>query len=249
MNKELYKQSAIDGVTFEGRHSAVIAASDIKPEDLTAGLINTLLELNKDVFYHESRLSDDVGIAFYNKTGRNNKYPISCYKVFFAENRVSDEEFDMKFPLLFSPNRKDKAIEVFLHAVKVGNLSGNPGGNSSEEDICVTYYGWEAFTSQYSYCSAMLEGVWGKVFNKTPEAMWCSGIVSAHGDKCYGYKSSWEKAGVPFYRGTMLYLLSYTSQFKEESRHDMEKWVIDNYPKYLPMLEEVEKKVQLERFT
>lgn len=37
----------------------------------------------------------------------------------------------------------------------------------------------------------------------------CAGIITAHGDKCYGYKDYWERNGVPFYHGVAIYLLSY----------------------------------------
>ena len=61
--------------------------------------------------------------------------------------------------------------------------------------------------------------------------------------KAYGYKNEWAKAGINKYRGTLLFLLSYTKERGETPRHEVEQWVIDNYPKYLPMIEVAEKQI------
>lgn len=95
--------------------------------------------------------------------------------------------------------------------------------------------------SHYRYLDEMLNPFWKEVFGKTASEMFCGGMVSAHGDKAYGYKSEWAKAGINKYRGTLLFLLSYTKERGETPRHEVEQWVIDNYPKYLPMIEAAEK--------
>lgn len=73
-----------------------------------------------------------------------------------------------------------------------------------------------------------------------------TGIISAHGDKCYGYRSTWAKAGIPFEHGVAIYLLTYCSPYSSEVRETkngwkaVEQWVIESYPKfsqYLPPLE------------
>lgn len=70
----------------------------------------------------------------------------------------------------------------------------------------------------------------------------CNGIIVAHGDKCYGYKNKWEKAGIPFYHGIAIYLLSYIHPFSNESRDvngtwvPVDQWVIDNYNRFKPHL-------------
>ena len=97
--------------------------------------------------------------------------------------------------------------------------------------------------NQYDYCNLMLESFWKRIFNKTPDDMWCAGIVSAHGDKAYGYKSEWEKHEIPFNRGVLLYLLTYTKLLGDTPKHESCNWVIANYPKYLPMIEETEKEI------
>jgi hypothetical protein len=69
------------------------------------------------------------------------------------------------------------------------------------------------------------------------------GLIVAAGDKCYGYKSKWETAGIPFEHGVMLYLLTYTNLYEKEVREtsdgwvDVSKWVIDNYMRFKPHLD------------
>lgn len=78
-----------------------------------------------------------------------------------------------------------------------------------------------------------------------PELMeWNGGIISAHGDKCYCYRYSWDEAGIPFPHGVAIYFLSYMKPWSDETRElsdgtwvDVGKWVIEKYPEmvgYLP---------------
>lgn len=96
--------------------------------------------------------------------------------------------------------------------------------------------------SHYDYLNDHLEAFWLKVFGKTPNEMFCGGIVSAHGDKGYGYRADFEKHGINFGHGMMLYLLSYLKLDRDKSIKAKE-WIIDNYEHYLPMLEAAEKEV------
>lgn len=68
---------------------------------------------------------------------------------------------------------------------------------------------------------------------------WHAGIISAHGDKAYSYQTPWEKAGVPFYHGVAIFLLSYCAPYADEVRETKDKgwvdvcqWVIDNYARF-----------------
>lgn len=51
----------------------------------------------------------------------------------------------------------------------------------------------------------------------------------SHGDKVYQYKSKFENAGIPFQRGAVLHLLSYSSLL-DRPRHEVVEWVIEQYP-------------------
>lgn len=95
--------------------------------------------------------------------------------------------------------------------------------------------------NHYKYCDFMLDHFWMEIFNKTPDEMFCAGIVSAHGDKAYGYQSQWKKADIPFTRGVLLFLLTYTKLYKDNC--SSREWVIDAYEQYLPVIEKVEKEV------
>lgn len=71
------------------------------------------------------------------------------------------------------------------------------------------------------------------------------GIISAHGDKFYGYQNRWEKAGIHWYHGCMIMMLTYTSPFGKEVRQvgdkwvDPSHWVIENYSRFQKYLPEV----------
>lgn len=95
--------------------------------------------------------------------------------------------------------------------------------------------------NHYEYCEAVLEAFWKLVFGKTPDEMWCGGIVSCHGDKCYGYREEWEVAGIPFKRGVLLYMLTYTEKLGETPKHASGQWVIASYQTYLEKILAAEK--------
>lgn len=68
------------------------------------------------------------------------------------------------------------------------------------------------------------------------------GIVTAHGDKCYGYRRRWEEAGLPFAHGVAIYLLTYLDPWEAETREtedgwvDCCEWIIKNKDRFLPFL-------------
>ncbi len=61
----------------------------------------------------------------------------------------------------------------------------------------------------------------------------------SHGDKVYQYKSGFEKARIPFYRGALLYLLSYSSLL-DRPRHEVVEWVVEQYPFFKSFFEAAE---------
>lgn len=95
--------------------------------------------------------------------------------------------------------------------------------------------------SHYDYLELVLNNFWKHVFGKSLRDTWNAGIIGAHGDKGYGYKRNWEKAGVPFNHGMLLFLLTYTSELGDTPKHESCQWVINNYQKYLPMILKAEK--------
>ncbi len=96
--------------------------------------------------------------------------------------------------------------------------------------------------NQYQYMDLHLDSFWQEATGKTLGQTYCEGISGAHGDKAYGYKAEWAEAGIPFNHGVCIYMLTYYGRiFGETPRHTVADWVIDNYPKYRPMLEKVER--------
>jgi hypothetical protein len=75
---------------------------------------------------------------------------------------------------------------------------------------------------------------------------WMDGLISAHGDKCYGYRLSFEKAGISFPHGVAIYLLTYFPPWAKEVRETdkgwvpVDKWIIENKDRFLPFLPPVD---------
>lgn len=69
----------------------------------------------------------------------------------------------------------------------------------------------DRFKSHYDFLDEVLPELWVAVRGTTLEQDWCSGIVSAHGDKCRGYLFEWGKQGIPFYLGALTYMFSYSA--------------------------------------
>lgn len=95
--------------------------------------------------------------------------------------------------------------------------------------------------SHYDYLELIIESFWKQVFDKSLNDMWCGGIITSHGDKGYSYRHKWEENGVPFKRGMMIFLLSYTKLLGDRPKHESCEWVIEEYPKYIPFFEVAEK--------
>lgn len=82
-----------------------------------------------------------------------------------------------------------------------------------------------------------------KIYNKEENL---SGMIVAHGDKCYGYKSDFEDAGIPFPHGVAIFLLSYMHPFNKEVREtsngwvDVSDWVIRNKDRFIGLLDPID---------
>lgn len=101
--------------------------------------------------------------------------------------------------------------------------------------------------SHYDYLKLVIDNFSKLVFGEKHHFMMNSNMVVAHGDKGGGYSSLWGEQGIPFHRGMLIYLLTYTKAMDAE-KHKSCEWVIENYPKYLPMIEEAEKLTLKEKF-
>ncbi len=98
------------------------------------------------------------------------------------------------------------------------------------------------YHSHYDWLNTNLDAFWVKVTGKTLDQSHCAGIVGAHGDKCYGYKHNWAKAGIPFEQGVAIYLLSYVTPHSKTVRStdggwvDPAVWVVEHFKLLEPML-------------
>lgn len=95
-------------------------------------------------------------------------------------------------------------------------------------------------SNHYRWLDKNLNAFWKNIFGKSLDETSCAGIICNHGDKCYQYKDEWLKHGIPFYYGVAIYLLTYTSELGDTSKHMSSQWVIDNYDKYVNLLNPIQ---------
>lgn len=75
-----------------------------------------------------------------------------------------------------------------------------------------------------------------------------AGIITAHGDKMYGYRDQWEAAGLHFAHGCAICMLTYCSPYGNEVRETKEgwiapgDWVVQNKDRFLHLLPPVDEK-------
>lgn len=217
-----------------------LSESEIKLSDITAEQIKDLLQKEHQVIFEFK--GKDILVFNHNK---------DHFEIFYGERDLDKGEFTPSYqivtPQYFSKDRMDDAIELYLKRLHAENHMFHDGSGEKLEEIMIRLSQKLTYKSHYDYCNAILEKFWLKVFNKTPSEMWCAGIVTAHGDKCYCSKSTWHDAGIPFHHGALLYLLTYTKEMDQE-KHKSEAWVIEKYPHYLPMIQAAEQEVLAEKF-
>ena len=110
------------------------------------------------------------------------------------------------------------------------------------DDSVAEYLHVSRIKNHYIYLHYMWEDFHKSVFGKTASESFRGGMVVAHGDKMYDYCGEWEEKNIPFYRGALLYLLTYIeSEMVGYTKPQSSEFVINKYQHYLPKIMEVEK--------
>jgi len=95
------------------------------------------------------------------------------------------------------------------------------------------------YDNHYKYLERHLPEIFEKVGINWD---WNKGIISAHGDKGYGYKNLWKEAEIEFPHAMAIYLISYCKPYSEEVRNTKDgwikpdQWVVDNYDRFKEFL-------------
>jgi hypothetical protein len=171
--------------------------------------------------------------------------PVDLIEIIYGVYDDDESDDDKKYNLIsggeyWPVDRLETAVDIFMDRMWSDEPQRWSGKGFKPCEILVYQTRKVYFSNHYDYLNRMLEPFWKEVFGKTPSEMWCGGIVSAHGDKCRGYNRDWEEKGINSNRGSLLFLLTYTKEFGENEKHTSDQWVIDNYQKYLPMIEKAE---------
>lgn len=153
---------------------------------------------------------------------------------------IMDEDIDGCVASFYYPSECSKAI-IELTNNLVENEKDYDDDSWSMLDISIleTSLYQVGHRSHYDYLNSVIERFWMKVFGKTMDEMWCSAIVTEHGDKCSGYRYEWNDSDIPFFHGVLLYLLTYT-KIMDVPKDESSEWVVKNYERFKPMILEAE---------
>lgn len=141
----------------------------------------------------------------------------------------------------------DKARSTYAHGGRVFVRLGNKAGevwrndalynNAAKVQFCVMPNAEPV--SHYVWLEEHLPAFLAKVGLKDVAVR---PLLSAHGDKFYGYKRAFENAGMAFHEGVAIGLLTYFAPFDAEARQTpsgwvrVEDWVVKNKERFLPLL-------------
>lgn len=86
---------------------------------------------------------------------------------------------------------------------------------------------------------------------KTKAEGMTNNLITAHGDKAYGYKDQWEQHGIPFNHGVLLFILTYTWPYAAQVRDGARglkpqawvkpnDWVCEHYKEFKNLIEQTE---------
>ncbi len=162
---------------------------------------------------------------------------VYCLSVWTKKNGISC------YPYYFHESDKEHAVNEFMHRVKWAGAASKNEHAQKLSHINVRNKKRLVFGSHYDYLDLMLNPFWTQVFGKTADERCDGGMVTAHGDKCYSYKSTWARHDIDFQRGALLFLLSYTTELGDCPKYESEQWVINTYHHYLPKIMEAEAQV------
>lgn len=152
----------------------------------------------------------------------------------------------------YPTERVDQAIKCFLTRLD----SYQPALEARTHDLkCHDGYTLEQirvfntkqlyFRNHYHYLDLLVPVVASTVFE---ENQFHVGFIAAHGDKARGYFDEWRAAGINDNRASLLYLFTYT-HLMDRPKSESCQWVIDNYPLYRPMIEQIEQNIIKEQFS
>lgn len=73
---------------------------------------------------------------------------------------------------------------------------------------------------------------------KPEQVKYSSSIITCDADKCEQYRNEWEKAGIPYINGIMIYLISKMRPYNREARVTIsaKDFVIKHYKEFEEMI-------------
>lgn len=159
---------------------------------------------------------------------------------------------------LFPLCRIDEAIDCFCERVNSDkpmmmtykvDVNGNHVTNNFSLDSIEVFQSQELFFENvYTYLEYMVPEFRNVYFGESCTSyVFSSGLISAHGDKGYGYYSTFNENNINYCRGMLLFLLTYTKEM-DLPKHKSCEWIVSNYQKYLPFILKAEQAVLKKHF-
>ena len=189
---------------------------------------------------------------------------IEHYVVCYLEHEVDETEagrenlFHVATSQYFPIARVDEAIACFITRLKSDSPYRMSSKQVSEDRTKTEGYTLEEikpfttkelfFDNHYTYLELMVEPLGELLFGDKGQWVFNDGMIGAHGDKGYGYRDIWKDAGINHNRGTLLYLLTYTNLLDCDKSKSGE-WVVSNYERFLPQIQQLEEKIIQEQFS
>jgi len=245
-SKKTNEEKTLESIRYSNLKTPKIIYEISKPKDQDMKKIILVSLRTHDEFIFEFQNEDILRIANVVATERE-ATDVDCIAITYAEydqelSVDKDKVYNGVTTEFFLKRDIQLAIDTFIEKMNSDNPKFITEKGKKLKDIKVYNTRILSFNNHYDYLKVMLEPFWLQVFGKTPNQMMCGGIVGAHGDKGYGYKTFWEECEISFQRGILLYLLTYTNEMDlEKSKSGV--WVTAKYDHYLPMIEEAEKQV------
>lgn len=158
------------------------------------------------------------------------------------------KSYDMMQTQYYHPREMDWAIRAFVNRMRSVDPSKAKGYSDNIQTIAIKESQVLFFKNTDVYLNLMLEPFWQQLFGQTTIETRSEGIETWCGGRYQGHLGYWARNGINSNRGRLLYLLTYTKVFGDTPSYHRDKWVVDNYAKYLSMIVEVEEQILAENY-
>jgi hypothetical protein len=96
----------------------------------------------------------------------------------------------------------------------------------------------------FEYMEAMFDPFWLELYGKDPNQI-ADALFDNHYDKTYQYWDYWVDRGIHPYRGSLIYMLTFTERMGDTPKSKSKEWVVDNFKTYEETIKKLEQTYML----